>query len=111
MDIQAMMMEGAEPCCAAFTSCRAVPSTRWTETSVTSISKVDTGSWWPGKTVLIAPEWVTHGIWADAMLALDLKRDTIKNGPEWDPGKPISREFEERLYGYYHRAPTGVSRA
>jgi hypothetical protein len=66
---------------------------------------VDTGGWWPGKKVLIAPEWVAQVSWAESTVDVDLKRDTIKNGPEWDPDEPISREFEERLYGYYHRTP------
>ena len=39
----------------------------------------------------------------DRSKAQDLCRDTIKNGPEWDPHTPISREYEERLYGYYRR--------
>ena len=40
-----------------------------------------------------------------ATIDVDLKRETIKDGPEWDPGTPITREYEERLYGYYQRPP------
>jgi uncharacterized protein YwbE len=66
---------------------------------------VDAGSWWSGKTVLIAPEWISGVSWDEDTVDVELKRETIKNGPEWHPNTPITREFEERLYGYYHRRP------
>jgi len=75
---------------------------------------VDTGSWWPGKKVLLPPQWIGRVSWVDATVEVDLDRDTIKNGPEWDPDTPIRRDYEERLYGYYRRpgywAPRELSR-
>ena len=71
---------------------------------------VDTGSWWPGKKVLLPPQWIDRVSWLEATVDVDLDRDTIKNGPEWDPRSPISREYEERLYGYYRRPGYWVSR-
>src|SRR5437762_2493970 len=53
---------------------------------------VETGSWWPGKKVLISPEWIERVSWADATIDVSLKRETIKDAPEWDPGTPITRE-------------------
>jgi hypothetical protein len=64
---------------------------------------VDTGGWWPGKKVLVPPEWIERVSWPDAAVEIDLHRETIKNGPEWDPDTPISRDFEDRLFGYYGR--------
>jgi hypothetical protein len=66
---------------------------------------IDTGGWWPGKKVLVPPPWIERMSWAEAAVYVDLSRDTIKNGPEWDPDTPITREYEERLYGYYGRSP------
>jgi sporulation protein YlmC with PRC-barrel domain len=66
---------------------------------------VDTGGWLPGKKVLVPPPWIEQVSWAEAAVSVDLSRDTIKNGPEWDPDAPISREYEERLHGYYGRSP------
>jgi stress response protein YsnF len=34
---------------------------------------------------------------------VDLTKEQIKNGPEWDPRSPINREYEERLYDAYGR--------
>lgn len=64
---------------------------------------VDTRNWWPGKKVLVAPEWVVSVSWADARVAVDLPREAIKNAPEYDPSAPVSREYEGRLYEYYSR--------
>jgi hypothetical protein len=64
---------------------------------------VDTGNWLPGKKVLVPPRWIERVSWAESVVEVDLKRETIKNAPEWDPDTPITREYEERLYGYYGR--------
>jgi uncharacterized protein YrrD len=64
---------------------------------------VDTGHWWPGKKVLVPIPWIEAVTWPEARVTVDLDRATIKNGPEWDPSTPISREYEERLQGYYRR--------
>jgi len=64
---------------------------------------VDTGNWWPGKKVLVPPQWIENVSWPEATVHVDLRRDVIKNAPEWDPHTPISRDYEERLYGYYGR--------
>ncbi|HEX3019830.1 MAG TPA: PRC-barrel domain-containing protein [Chitinispirillaceae bacterium] len=57
----------------------------------------------PGKRVLIAPQW-TRGIdWNEAMIYVDFDRETIKDGPEFDPMIPLTRDMEKRLYNYYER--------
>jgi hypothetical protein len=45
---------------------------------------VDTSSWWFGKQVLVAPQSATHISWADRTVYVDVSRDGIKNGPEWN---------------------------
>lgn len=64
---------------------------------------VDTRNWLPGKKVLVAPGWASRIDWKDAKLHLDLEREIIKNGPEYDPSTPVNREYETRLYDYYGR--------
>jgi uncharacterized protein YrrD len=64
---------------------------------------VDTRNWWPGKKVLVAPQWITEVSWAESKVYVDLPRETIKNGPEYDPSTLINREYEARLYDYYGR--------
>jgi hypothetical protein len=64
---------------------------------------VDTGSWWPGKKVLLPPQWIEGVSWAESEVRVDLDRETIRRAPEWEPGTSITRDYEERLYGYYGR--------
>lgn len=64
---------------------------------------VDTRNWWPGKKVLVSPEWIERIDWNESKVHVDLTRDGIRNGPEYDPSAPIEREYESRLYDYYGR--------
>lgn len=64
---------------------------------------IDTRNWLPGKKVLVAPAWVEEVNWASRSVSMDLKRETIKNSPEFDPSMPVNREYEVRLYDYYGR--------
>ncbi|HEY7166522.1 MAG TPA: PRC-barrel domain-containing protein [Candidatus Binatia bacterium] len=63
---------------------------------------VDTGNWWPGKKVLIAPEWIETVNWIDSKVHIDLSSDAIKSSPEFDP-RTLTREYEERLHQHYNR--------
>jgi len=64
---------------------------------------VDTRNWLPGKRVLIAPAWVTKVDWVERLVYVNLRRETVKDSPEFDPAIPINREYEVRLYDYYGR--------
>lgn len=65
---------------------------------------VDTRNWLPGgRKVLVSPAWVEKVEWADRRVHIDLGRDPIKKGPEYEPGTPVNREHEARLYDYYGR--------
>lgn len=65
---------------------------------------VDTRNWWPGKKVLVSPEWIEQVSWTDSRVRVDVSRDTIKNCPEYDPSTPLSRDYENRLYRHYGRS-------
>lgn len=58
---------------------------------------------WPGKKVLVSPDWITRVDWYDSKVYVDLARDTIKNSPEYDASLPLHREYEVRLYDSYRR--------
>lgn len=64
---------------------------------------VDTRNWLPGRKVLVSPDWIENVEWASSQVHVDLPRETIKGAPEFDPGAPINREYELRLYDYYGR--------
>jgi hypothetical protein len=63
---------------------------------------VDTKNWWPGKKVLISPEWIETVSWSDSRVYVELSRDSIQSGPEFDP-KNLNRDYETRLHKHYDR--------
>jgi len=64
---------------------------------------VDTGNWWVGKKVLVAPQWATRVSWEERNVHVALSRQAIKDCPEWDPDAAVNRQYETRLYDYYGR--------
>jgi hypothetical protein len=64
---------------------------------------VDTRSWLPGKKVLMAPDWIGLIKWSESKLFTELTKDQVKNCPEFDPSKPINRDYEVKLYDFYGR--------
>lgn len=64
---------------------------------------VDTRDWLPGKKVLIAPEWLDRISWNEKKVYVNLTREEIKNAPEYDKNKAISRKYEKDLYDYYQK--------
>lgn len=66
---------------------------------------VDTRNWLPGKKVLVSPQWIRAIQWEEREVEVDLTKDEIKHGPEYDPEIEMDRSFEERLYGHYGRTP------
>lgn len=62
---------------------------------------VDTKNWWPGKFVLIAPEWVESIRWSDRVMRVGRTRDEIKGAPDFNPAARFERADEARLYEHY----------
>ena len=67
--------------------------------------EVATRNWWPGKKVLVSPAWIKRVSWTESKVDVGLSRETIKNGPEYIESRPITREYENRLYAHYGRPP------
>src|SRR5208283_332533 len=67
--------------------------------------EVNTRNWWPGKKVLVSPQWLNNVSWPDSKVYVDLTRETIRNGPVWSEDITTTREYENRLYDYYLRSP------
>jgi sporulation protein YlmC with PRC-barrel domain len=65
---------------------------------------VDTGTWLPGKKVLISPKWINKVNWAESSVDVDLSVDAVKDSPEYDPSLPIPEAYEVNLYIYYGRS-------
>jgi uncharacterized protein YrrD len=66
---------------------------------------VDTRNWWPGKHVLVSPRWIESVCWPQSSVVVDLLRETIRAGKEYDPSTLLNRADETRLHQALQRAP------
>lgn len=66
---------------------------------------MSTRNWWPGKSALIPPQWIQEVSWDDATVYVSLAREEIQSAPEWKPGSPITREYEDSLFRHYGKPP------
>lgn len=61
----------------------------------------DTGSWLPGRQVLLSPH-AFESLRPDAkLLRVNLTRQQIEDSPSIESHKPVSRRYEEEYYRYY----------
>lgn len=66
---------------------------------------VDTGKWLPGRKVLIAPAALGQPDWQARVFPVNLTKEQIRNSPDIDTDKPVSRQREAELRKYYDWAP------
>ena len=64
---------------------------------------VDTQNWWPGKHVLVSPQWIERVSWNESKVLIKLSRESIKQGPEYQKDSLITRDFETRLHKHHNR--------
>ena len=62
---------------------------------------VDAGSWLSSRKVLISPISVHQPDWLEKTLSVSITKDQVKNSPDIDTDKPVSRQNEEQTLGYY----------
>lgn len=62
---------------------------------------VNTGAWWHGHQVLIAPESIDDIHWADSHVVVDLKRQNVKESPAYDLHAPFNNQQGESTYRHY----------
>lgn len=43
---------------------------------------IDTTNWWPGKKILVSPEWIDRVSWGEREVFVDLDRNAIREVPE-----------------------------
>jgi hypothetical protein len=61
----------------------------------------DTGSWLPGRKVLISPHAFGSFHQAGKLMFVNLTRKQIEDSPSIESHKPVSRQYEEEYYRYY----------
>lgn len=64
---------------------------------------IDTGNWWPGKKVLVAPQWIERVSGSESKVFLNLQLETIKQSPEFTDESLLTRDYEIELHRYYNR--------
>jgi uncharacterized protein YrrD len=64
---------------------------------------VDTNNWWPGKKILLAPQWIDRVSWSDSKVFVNLPRETIKQAPAYTKDSLPSRDYEASLHQHYNR--------
>jgi sporulation protein YlmC with PRC-barrel domain len=62
---------------------------------------VDTGSWLPGRKVLISPLAFGGFHQTGKILSVNLSRKQIEGSPAVESHKPVSRQYEEEYHRYY----------
>jgi hypothetical protein len=67
--------------------------------------EVATKNWWPGKKVLVSPQWIERVSWTDSKVYVGISREAIRNGPEYDESKEVDWIYENRLYKHFGRSP------
>jgi uncharacterized protein YrrD len=63
---------------------------------------VATKNWWPGKKVLVSPQWIQRISWPDSKVFVHLSREAIQRAPEFTAESLLSRDYEITLYGHYN---------
>jgi hypothetical protein len=66
---------------------------------------IDVGSWLAGRTVLLAPHVLGASKEDDESVRVSLTKEQIRNSPDIDTEKPISRQYEEELHAHYGWPP------
>lgn len=58
---------------------------------------VDTRNWWPGKHVVIPPDWIDSIDWPNRRVRVRVGQEIIKHGLEYDADAPIDADYFGRL--------------
>jgi len=64
---------------------------------------VDTRNWWPGKKVLVSPQWIKRVSWNESKVFVNLTREAVKQSPEFMEESLPTRDYEIGLHQHYNR--------
>lgn len=64
---------------------------------------IDTRNWWPGKQVLVSPEWIDRVSWTERRVFVDLTRAAVKESPPYEGSVNWNLEYTALLHDYYGR--------
>ena len=61
----------------------------------------DTNSWWPGKKILISPDWITQIDWDTSHVVVDVTRAQVRSAPVYTSEKSPDTDYEAALHHHY----------
>jgi uncharacterized protein YrrD len=64
---------------------------------------IDTMNWWPGRKILISPQWIENVSWNQKTVSVSLSRTAIKQSPEYTEASLLTRDYEIELHRHYDR--------
>jgi hypothetical protein len=64
---------------------------------------LDTRNWWPGRRVLISPQWIERVSWLDSKIVVNHTREAIEHSPEFTKESALTRAYEDALHRHYNR--------
>ncbi len=64
---------------------------------------IATQNWWPGKKVLVSPQWIERVSWSESTVFVNLTREAIKQSPEYTDESLLTRDYETGLHRHYER--------
>ena len=62
---------------------------------------LDTKNWWPGRRVLVSPQWIKEVSWGESKVFVDLSKAAIEESPEYS-AETLNRGYEEKLHEHYN---------
>ncbi|MFH0780685.1 MAG: PRC-barrel domain-containing protein [Pseudomonadota bacterium] len=63
---------------------------------------IDTRNWWPGKKILVSPQWIERMSWSELKVFVNLPREIIRQSPEYTEESLLTREYESGLHLHYN---------
>ena len=64
---------------------------------------INTRNWWPGKKILVSPQWIKRVSWSESKVFVNLLRETIKQSPEYTEESLLTPDYETGLHRHYNR--------
>lgn len=64
---------------------------------------IGTKNWWPGKRVLVSPQWIESVSWSESKVFINLSREAIKESPPFTEDSLLNRDYEVGLHRHYNR--------
>ncbi len=64
---------------------------------------IDTHNWWPGKWILVSPQWIERISWGERKVFVNLPNETIRQSPEYTEESLLTRDYETKLHRHYNR--------